>query len=83
LGTSLALRVRVDLGDLVPEDVEVQAVSGAGCGLPGEGPGECAQVIQGGGQVLGEVGASAPVRHTSVSGSNSGWSANRTAAGTG
>ncbi|MBF8170298.1 glycosyltransferase family 1 protein [Streptomyces olivaceus] len=28
LGTSLALRVRVDLGDLVPEDVEVQAVSG-------------------------------------------------------
>ncbi|MEW2400100.1 glycosyltransferase family 1 protein [Streptomyces sp. NPDC046862] len=28
LGTTLALRVRVGLGDLVPDDVEVQAVSG-------------------------------------------------------
>ncbi|MEU1519970.1 alpha-glucan family phosphorylase [Streptomyces sp. NPDC005811] len=28
LGTTLALRVRVGLGDLAPEDVEVQAVSG-------------------------------------------------------
>lgn len=28
LGTTLALRVRVKLGDLAPEDVEVQAVSG-------------------------------------------------------
>ncbi|MPY62438.1 glycosyltransferase family 1 protein [Streptomyces spongiae] len=28
LGTSLALRVRVGLGDLAPDDVEVQAVSG-------------------------------------------------------
>jgi starch phosphorylase len=28
LGTTLALRVRVGLGDLAPDDVEVQAVSG-------------------------------------------------------
>lgn len=28
LGTTLALRVRVDLGDLTPDDVEVQAVAG-------------------------------------------------------
>lgn len=28
LGTTLGLRVRVNLGDLAPEDVEVQAVSG-------------------------------------------------------
>jgi starch phosphorylase len=28
LGTTLSLRVRVGLGDLVPDDVEVQAVSG-------------------------------------------------------